>query len=88
MGRAGRELTLQVVQSPGAGQFGNEQPIRFLNNRRAIRSVLSKNQAVSQQFYEKYGDKYSVVSEYYNDVKHLVEIIDLKNIVPAFAGIG
>ena len=41
---------------------GKEQPIRFLNNRRAIRSVLSKNQAVSQQFYEKYGDKHSVVS--------------------------
>ena len=87
MGRAGRELTLQVVPSLRADQFGNKQPIRFLNNRRAIRSVLSKNQAVSQRFYEKYGDKYSVVSEYY-DVKHLVEIIDLKNIVPAFAGIG
>lgn len=46
----GRKRCLYVV--------GKEKPIRFLNNRRAIRSVLSKNQAVSQRFYEKYGDKY------------------------------
>ncbi len=66
---------------------GKEEPMRFLNNRRAISSVLSKNDAIKREFYEKYGDKYARVSEYYNDVKHLVEIIDLKELVPVFGRI-
>jgi len=61
-------------------------PIQFFNKRRKIRSVLSKNLAISERFFDKYGDKYQVVAQYYNDVKHLVEIIDLKDVVPVFSG--
>ena len=65
--------------------IGKEHPIRFLNGHRSIDSVLSKNQAMRKRFFEKFGEKYSVVSQYYDDVVNLVDIIDLRDIVPAFS---
>lgn len=55
-------------------------PMRFLKGGRALNSVLSKNQKAAMKFFSKYGDRYKVVSEYYRDFSHNVEIIDLKNI--------
>ena len=63
---------------------GAEKPLQFFKNHRDLNSVLSKNISVRNKFRDKYKDKYKVVSEYYNDVKDLVEIVDLKVIVPAF----
>ena len=65
-----------------------KEPLRFLNNNRSIGSVLSKNQTVSERFALIYGNKYRTVSEYYEDVKDLVDIIDLKETVPVFAKVG
>jgi hypothetical protein len=62
--------------------LGTEHPLKFLNGNRALDSVLSKNEATRRAFYDKYDDRYKVVSQYYNDTKHLVEIIDLTGIVP------
>jgi len=63
---------------------GKEEPMRFLMHRRSISSVLSKNRAVWEEFRSKHGEKHSVVSEYYNAVRHLVRIVDLKDVVPVF----
>lgn len=59
-----------------------KHPLKFLNGNRALDSVLSKNEATRQDFYGRYGDRYKVVSQYYGDVKHLVEILDLREIAP------
>ena len=64
---------------------GAEIPLKFLNNsKRALSSVLSKNEAIKEQFYSIHGDKYKTVSSYYHEVKHTVKIVDLTSIVPAF----
>ncbi len=62
---------------------GKAIPMRFLNNRRALSSVLSRNEAVRKRFHELHGDEFHKVREYYEAVKHLVEVVDLQEIVPA-----
>lgn len=59
--------------------------LRFLGNRRAITSVLSKNAAVHDRFRAAHQDEFATVREYWATVEHLVEIVDLRNIVPAFS---
>ena len=49
---------------------------------RSIENALKPR--VWKSFKDKYGDKYEKVDEYYNDHRHLVEIVDLKTIVPEF----
>ena len=61
-----------------------KHPIRFLYGQRSINSILSKNQSVNKRFFDKYGDKYKIVSEYYRDISNMVEIIDVNDIVPYF----
>jgi hypothetical protein len=63
----------------------SEYPLRFFNNKRAIKSVLEKHGNVSQEFFTKYGDRYRHVSEYFRDVQRFVEIVDLRRVVPALA---
>ncbi|MDP2795879.1 MAG: hypothetical protein Q8N94_00025 [Methanoregula sp.] len=60
-------------------------PIAFLQGKRKIKSVLSKNVELKNQFFTKYPDKYDKVSDYYTDKKHLVNIVDLKDLVPVFS---
>lgn len=57
---------------------GKEHPLRFLNNQRALKSVLSKDRATAERFESRYGTKYARVNEFWVDVKDLVEIVDLK----------
>ena len=62
-----------------------EIPLKFLStSKRALSSVMSKNEAIKEQFHNTYGDKYTTVSSYYHSVKDTVSIIDLVPIVPAF----
>src|SRR5437879_4998533 len=42
---------------------GKATPLRFLNNRRALTSVLSKNSAVASRFRDLYGDTFQTVRE-------------------------
>ena len=65
--------------------LGKEHPMRFLKHNRALKSVLSKNEAVRDRFRGKYGDSYSVVSQYFDLVQHKVEIIDLSEFVPGLS---
>jgi hypothetical protein len=61
------------------------QPMRFLTHNRSLSSVLSKNRAVEDRFHQAHGNRYSKVSEYWNAVADRVEIVDLCDVVPAFA---
>ena len=59
-----------------------ENVLKFFNNNRALKSVLSKNEATKKHFFSLYEDKYTTVSQYYHDKKDIVDIIDLHDICP------
>lgn len=59
-----------------------EHPLRFLGNRRAISSVLSKNASASERFHAAHGDKFKTVREYWATVEPLVDVVDLRDVVP------
>ncbi|MES2209266.1 MAG: hypothetical protein V4515_03675 [Chloroflexota bacterium] len=61
---------------------GTKHPVRFLENRRALSSVLSKDAATAARFREIYGDRFQTVREYYMTVRDLVQIVDLVGLVP------
>ncbi|HZJ03466.1 MAG TPA: hypothetical protein VFE20_07305 [Thermoleophilia bacterium] len=61
---------------------GERQPLRFLNGRRSLKSVLSRNASAARSFQELYGRRFSTVGEYYATVRDLVKIVDLADIVP------
>lgn len=63
--------------------IGLEYPLKFLEGNRAINSVCSRNAKLSTDFYNLYGDRFSRVCEYYKHRKHLVEIIDINDIMPS-----
>jgi hypothetical protein len=62
-------------------------PLRFLRGRRALTSALSKNAAVAAQFKGAHGDRYQVVADYWKDLEHNVELVDLMPLVPALGGL-
>lgn len=62
--------------------LGKEIPLRFFNRSRAIKSVLSRNIKLSQDFFSKYGDRFRVVNDYYQYKKEAVIIEDISNILP------
>jgi len=63
---------------------GKEHPMRFLNGRRSLSSVLSKNASVAERFDEAHGDTFTVVRDYWFSIRDEVELIDLRDLVPAF----
>ena len=67
---------------------GKDHPMRFLGNKRAITSVLSRNAAVARRFHEAHGARFDTVREYWESVEDYIEIIDLRDVVPALADRG
>lgn len=63
-----------------------QHALRFLGNQRAIASVLSKNASVHARFRAAHRDQFATVREYWTTIEHRVEIIDLRDLVPAFKG--
>ena len=59
-------------------------PLRFLRGRRALASVLSKNAGAARRFSELHGTKYERVGQYYATIEKRIEIVDLRDLVPAF----
>ena len=57
-------------------------PMRFLENRRAIKSVLSKHAHEAARFSSAYGDRFTTVRDYYDSVRDLVNVVDLRDYVP------
>jgi TDG/mug DNA glycosylase family protein len=56
---------------------GIEAPLRFLEGRRSVASVLGKHATVATRFQRLHGEKYATVGDYYRSVADRVEIIDL-----------
>lgn len=54
--------------------------LKFFNNKRALNSILSKNETTRRDFYNNYGNQYKTVAEYYCDNKHKVEIIEIRDL--------
>ena len=61
--------------------LGTEFPLRFLNSRRALESVLSKNVTFHNEFRVKYPG-YQVVRDYYLPRRSQVSIEDVSAMVP------
>lgn len=57
-------------------------PHKFLRAGRALRSVLSKNVTLWEEFQSKYGNTYETVSDYYAVRQHGVAILDATPLVP------
>ena len=62
-----------------------EHPDRFLANRRALSSVLSRNAAAAARFKAMHGERFRTVAEYADHIKDRVETVDLRDVVPSFA---
>lgn len=62
--------------------LGTEHSEKFLNGRRALSSVLSRNETLRRKFTEKFGDRCRVVRDYYLLRKGLVVIQDVSPILP------
>lgn len=56
--------------------LGTAIPLTFLNGRRSIESVLSRNVRLRQEFRAKYGESFRVVREYYEFRRDHVELVD------------
>jgi hypothetical protein len=61
-----------------------EHPDRFLAGRRALSSVLSRNTAAAARFKALHGEKFRTVADYAEFIKGRIEIVDLRDVVPAF----
>lgn len=65
--------------------LGTDHPLKFLNGRRALESVLSKNVSLHREFRAKYPG-YRVVRDYYLPRRDLVLIEDVSGLLPALTG--
>ncbi|HEV2804762.1 MAG TPA: hypothetical protein VGW57_07520 [Chthoniobacterales bacterium] len=65
--------------------LGTEHPLKFLNGRRALASVFSRDLRLSQLFLAKYGTQYQTVREYYQPRQADVTIQDVS---PWLGGLG
>jgi len=62
--------------------LGTEHPLKFFQAKRAIASVLSKNEAVRDQFRSRFGDRYTRVHEYFSEHRQAVAIEDVSRWLP------
>jgi hypothetical protein len=63
---------------------GAAVPVRFLQNHRALDSVL-KDAPLERRFRQRYGNAYPTVADYWSSVKTRIEIVDLAPLLPALA---
>lgn len=67
---------------------GTAIPIKFLENRRALASVMSKDVGLAARFHATHGDRFRTVRDYYDAVRDEVEIVDLVGLVPGLTPHG
>jgi len=58
--------------------------MKFLRGGRALKSILSKNSTAEKRFRDLHGHSFLRVRDYYATVEKLIEIVDLRDVVPAF----
>lgn len=61
-----------------------DRPLRFLNGRRALSSILSRDETLRRDFAATYGERFSVVRDYFAYRRERVQLCDLTMLVPAF----
>jgi len=65
--------------------LGLERPLKFLQGGRDLTSVMSRNNALLEDFRQRYGTRFRIVREYYEYRRSRVQLIDLSAILPALA---
>jgi len=63
---------------------GASYPMKFLQSKRSLLSILSRHVGLTEEFKIKYGDKLKAVREYYELKKTEIEIVDVLDIIPNF----
>ncbi len=63
--------------------LGTEHPLKFLNGGRALNSVLSRNNKVRELFYQRFGNRFTRVRDYYHFCQDRVTIQDVSCWLPA-----
>jgi len=66
--------------------LGTEHPLKFLDGGRALKSVLSRNDKVRDQFYARFGKQFVTVRDYYRSHQDKVVIVDVSPWLPELAG--
>jgi len=64
---------------------GAARPLKFLNSRRKLSSVMSHENKLWVEFQARYGDRFTIVREYYAYRQDRVKIVDLAEKIPSFA---
>ena len=67
--------------------LGTKHALKFFNGRRAMGSVLSKNQATKEKFDRLYGDTYKTVGQYFEEYSDTVQFVDVSMWLPEFVEI-
>lgn len=62
---------------------GDQHPLKFFNSRRKLKGVMRDNRLWTK-FQSVHGERFSVVSEYYNYRKDGVQIVDVAKFIPDF----
>jgi hypothetical protein len=65
--------------------MGNLHALKFFNGRRALASVLSKDERVRDRFYARHGEHFTRVCDYYQEHRHIVSIEDMTPWLPGLA---
>lgn len=65
-----------------------DRPLRFLTGRRALPSILSKDQKLRDDFHALYSEDFAVVSEYFAHRCDRVKLCNLTSMVPEFGTWG
>lgn len=64
-----------------------DRPLRFLNGRRALSSILSRDESLRRDFAAACGERFSVVRDYFVYRRARVSLCDLTRLMPAFAAL-
>jgi hypothetical protein len=65
--------------------LGTDHALRFLRGGRSMTSVLSRSPKVRRRFSELHGeDQFPTVGSYWKTIQDVVELVDLRELVPAF----
>ncbi len=62
--------------------LGTERALKFFRGRRAMKSVLSRNEELRSRFFDRFGERYGTVGEYFADHGDLVKIADVSDWLP------
>lgn len=57
--------------------LGTQHALKFFHGRRALSSVLSRNEMARKKFFDRFGEKFKTVREYYHQYSNTVQIEDV-----------